>query len=102
MCGIPINLYQSFSTGDGKYFVLEGDEYDSAFFDKESKFLHYKPTIAVWTSLEYDHADIFLSMEKLEGMFKKFLQLIPHQGGRLIYCQDWARLTEIVEEHKKQ
>jgi UDP-N-acetylmuramate: L-alanyl-gamma-D-glutamyl-meso-diaminopimelate ligase len=95
------DLGRSFSLGQGSEFVLEGDEYDTAFFDKESKFLHYRPQTVIWTSLEYDHADIFPSMDRLELMFKKLLQKIP-EGGSLLYCRDWQRVHEIAQHEGAQ
>ncbi len=94
------DLDRSFALGKGKEFVLEGDEYDTAFFDKESKFLHYRPHTVLWTSLEFDHADIFPSMERLELMFRKLLAKIP-ADGELIYCRDWKRVHEMVEEERE-
>jgi len=93
------DLDRSFALGSGKEFVLEGDEYDTAFFDKESKFLHYRPNTVLWTSLEFDHADIFPSMERLELMFRKLLAKLP-SDGELIYCRDWKRVHEMVEEEQ--
>ena len=93
---IPHNFNQSFAIGFGNDFVLEGDEYDTAFFDKESKFLHYRPTFGVWTSLEYDHADIFPDMKSMEAMFEKFLSKISTSGA-LIYCRDWPRVHEMSQ-----
>ena len=61
--GVPRNLGRASGLGQGEYFVIEGDEYDTAFFDKKSKFLHYRPEIAILTSVEFDHADIFDDME---------------------------------------
>lgn len=74
--GIPRNFPQSFSVGAGNYFVIEGDEYDTAFFDKESKFLHYHPTYVILNNIEFDHADIFPSLAAVEKTFAKFLQLV--------------------------
>lgn len=91
------NLGKSFEWSGGEDFVLEGDEYDTAFFDKESKFLHYRPKTLVWTSLEFDHADIFPSMERLELMFQKLLQILPGDG-ELIYCRDWERVHELSQK----
>jgi UDP-N-acetylmuramate: L-alanyl-gamma-D-glutamyl-meso-diaminopimelate ligase len=98
--GVPHNFGKSFHVGQGKDFVIEGDEYDTAFFDKESKFLHYRPKIAILQSLEFDHADIFSSMEMIEKMFRKFLRLLP-ANGKLFYCRDWERLSELVLEEKQ-
>lgn len=93
------DLDRSFALGRGEDFVLEGDEYDTAFFDKESKFLHYLPNTVIWTSLEFDHADIFPSMDRLELMFRKLLAKLP-PDGELIYCRDWTRVHEMVEEER--
>ncbi len=93
------DLQKSFALGSGQEFVLEGDEYDTAFFDKESKFLHYRPHTVLWTSLEFDHADIFPNMERLELMFRKLLSKIP-ANGELIYCRDWESVHRLVESEK--
>ncbi|MEZ4742529.1 MAG: Mur ligase family protein [Bdellovibrionota bacterium] len=73
--GIPRNFNKSFHLGSGSCFVIEGDEYDTAWFDKESKFLHYKPNYLLFNNLEFDHADIFKSLADIEKMFSKFLDL---------------------------
>ena len=71
--GIPVNFMKSFHFGSGAHFILEGDEYDTAFFDKESKFLHYRPWMGVFTSMEWDHADIFPNLEKMHSIFSVLL-----------------------------
>ncbi|MFV8755510.1 GNAT family N-acetyltransferase [Nannocystaceae bacterium ST9] len=78
--GVPQNLGRGSHLGGGELFVLEGDEYDTAFFDKKSKFLHYQPQRAIITSVEYDHADIFDSLEQVEQAFGEFVELIPSEG----------------------
>jgi UDP-N-acetylmuramate: L-alanyl-gamma-D-glutamyl-meso-diaminopimelate ligase len=78
--GVPQNLGRGSHLGGGEPIVLEGDEYDTAFFDKKSKFLHYRPQRAILTSVEYDHADIFDSLEKVEQAFGEFVELIPEDG----------------------
>ena len=78
--GIPQNYGMSFNLGSGRDFVIEGDEYDTAFFDKESKFLHYRPKFVLLTGVEYDHADIFDSEEEVRAAFKKFVSIIPETG----------------------
>jgi len=93
---VAVDFGQSFKVGSGKDFVLEGDEYDTAFFDKESKFLHYRPRIGIWTSFEFDHADIFEKLEDIEVMFRKFITLLPDDGA-LIYCRDWEAVHQIVD-----
>ena len=83
--GVPLNFRQSWRLGAGGEFVVEGDEYDTAFFDKGSKFLHYRPKIALLTSVEFDHADIFRDEEAVQAAFRKFVALIP-EDGLLVAC----------------
>ena len=78
--GVPANLGRGYRMGGGAHFLLEGDEYDSAFFDKESKFLHYRPRTAILTSIELDHVDIFASLEDVKRAFVKFVALLPSDG----------------------
>src|SRR5262245_20957691 len=78
--GVPIGLGQGWRLGKGEEFVVEGDEYDTAFFDKGSKFLHYRPRIAVITSVELDHVDIFPSFEAVRETFRKLVALMPPEG----------------------
>ncbi len=85
--GIAVNLDGSYRLGSGRDFVIEGDEYDSAFFDKTAKFLKYLPDIAVVGNLEYDHADIYPDMESLRTAFRRFVKLVPRRG-RLILGAD--------------
>ncbi len=83
--GVPLNFRQSWRLGKGGDFVIEGDEYDTAFFDKGSKFLHYRPRTVILTSVEYDHADIFPDEAAVKAAFRRFLALIP-PDGRLLVC----------------
>jgi len=78
--GIAENFGRSFQLGDGKYFILEGDEYDTAFFDKGPKFLHYFPDAVILTSVEFDHADIYKNLEAVETSFKRLVNLVPRRG----------------------
>ena len=78
--GIASNFDGSYRLGSGRDFVIEGDEYDSAFFDKTAKFLKYLPDIAVIGNLEYDHADIYPDMESLRTAFKRLLAMVPRRG----------------------
>src|SRR5437667_4038620 len=78
--GIPNNLGQGARFTDSEWFILEGDEYDTAFFDKRSKFVHYMPEVAIINNLEFDHADIFDSLEAIKTSFKHFIRLIPRNG----------------------
>lgn len=81
----------------GGYFVLEGDEYDTSFFDKRSKFLHYRPDIAIVNNLEFDHADIFNSIAEIERSFKHFLNLVPQNGLVLLNADD-ARVARLSHQ----
>jgi len=78
--GIVPNFDGSFRLGSGRDFVIEGDEYDSAFFDKTAKFLKYLPDLVVVSNLEYDHADIYADMESLRTAFRRLLTLVPRTG----------------------
>ena len=78
--GIAVNFDGSYRLGSGREFVIEGDEYDSAFFDKTAKFLKYLPDIAVIGNLEYDHADIYPDMESLRTAFRRLLAIVPRRG----------------------
>jgi len=81
--GIAENFGSSFHLGQGKHFILEGDEYDTAFFDKGPKFLHYFPDAVILTSVEFDHADIYKDLDAVETAFKRLVNLIP-QRGRIV------------------
>ncbi|HOC56134.1 MAG TPA: UDP-N-acetylmuramate:L-alanyl-gamma-D-glutamyl-meso-diaminopimelate ligase [Verrucomicrobiota bacterium] len=78
--GIPNNFGQGARFTDSEWFVIEGDEYDTAFFDKRSKFVHYLPEVAIINNLEFEHADIFDSLEAIQTAFKYFIRLIPRNG----------------------
>jgi UDP-N-acetylmuramate: L-alanyl-gamma-D-glutamyl-meso-diaminopimelate ligase len=78
--GIPENFGSSFLLGSGHEFILEGDEYDTAFFDKGPKFLHYSPDAAILTSVEFDHADIYRDLDEVKTAFKRLVNLVPRRG----------------------
>lgn len=78
--GIAENFDSSFRLGKGKYFILEGDEYDTAFFDKGPKFLHYFPDAIILTSVEFDHADIYKDLDAVETAFRRLVNLVPRRG----------------------
>src|ERR1700751_2152423 len=78
--GIAENFGSSFSLGEGKHFILEGDEYDTAFFDKGPKFLHYFPDAVVLTSVDFDHADIYRDLDAVKTAFKRLVNLVPRRG----------------------
>jgi UDP-N-acetylmuramate: L-alanyl-gamma-D-glutamyl-meso-diaminopimelate ligase len=78
--GIPNNLGQGARFTDSEWFIIEGDEYDTAFFDKRSKFVHYLPEVAIVNNLEFDHADIFPNLDAIKTSFNHFIRLIPRNG----------------------
>ncbi len=89
--GIAENFGSSFQLGQGEHFILEGDEYDTAFFDKGPKFLHYFPNSIILTSVEFDHADIYKDLDAVETAFKRLVNLIPRRG-RIIAFDSGASL----------
>jgi UDP-N-acetylmuramate: L-alanyl-gamma-D-glutamyl-meso-diaminopimelate ligase len=78
--GVPNNLGHGCRFTDSPWFILEGDEYDTAFFDKRSKFLHYMPETAILNNLEFDHADIFPDLAAIQRSFEHFIRLVPRNG----------------------
>ncbi|HWZ81425.1 MAG TPA: UDP-N-acetylmuramate:L-alanyl-gamma-D-glutamyl-meso-diaminopimelate ligase [Terriglobales bacterium] len=95
--GIAENFGSSFGLADGRYFILEGDEYDTAFFDKGPKFLHYFPDAVILTSVEFDHADIYKDLEAVETAFKRLVNLIPRRG-RIIAFDTGESLDRCLEK----
>lgn len=86
--GIARNFKRSFRLGQGQMFVIEGDEYDTAFFDKGPKFLHYRPSYAILNNLEFDHADIYPNVEAIEAQFAKLIDLVPERHRIIANCDD--------------
>ncbi|BCX88313.1 UDP-N-acetylmuramate: L-alanyl-gamma-D-glutamyl-meso-diaminopimelate ligase [Methylomarinovum tepidoasis] len=86
--GVPKNFGRSARLGSGEWFVIEADEYDTAFFDKRSKFVHYRPWIAVLNNLEYDHADIFPDLAAIQTQFHHLVRTVPGQGQLLVASGD--------------
>lgn len=82
--GIPPNFRQNARLGKGRYFVIEADEYDSAFFDKRPKLMHYRPQISIINNLEFDHADIYEDLAAIQKQFHYYLKTIPSQGTVII------------------
>ncbi|MBI4126762.1 MAG: UDP-N-acetylmuramate--L-alanine ligase [Deltaproteobacteria bacterium] len=95
--GVPKNFGKSAAIGKGPFFVVEGDEYDTAFFDKGPKFLHYQPQAAILTSVEFDHADIYHSLDEIKAAFRRFIALIP-PDGLLIACGDDRNVKALARE----
>ena len=83
--GIAENFGSSFALKQGKHFILEGDEYDTAFFDKGPKFLHYLPQSIILTSVEFDHADIFRDLDEVKKAFRLLVNLVPRKGKIIAY-----------------
>jgi UDP-N-acetylmuramate: L-alanyl-gamma-D-glutamyl-meso-diaminopimelate ligase len=94
--GIAENFGSSFAVTDGTEFIIEGDEYDTVFFDKGPKFLHYFPDAAILTSVEFDHADIYRDLEAVKFAFKRLVNLVPRRG-RILAWDGNANVTECVE-----
>ncbi len=93
--GIVEAFGTNYRIGRGELFVVEGDEYDTAFFNKVSKFLHYRPHNAILTSIEFDHADIFADLEQIKDSFRQFIGLIPRDGA-LVACGDDPVVAELA------
>jgi len=95
--GLPKNLGQGARLNDSKYFVIEGDEYDSAFFDKRSKFLHYLPELLIVNNIEFDHADIFNDLDEIKLSFRRLLNIVP-QNGMVLVNGDDPRCVEVARD----
>jgi UDP-N-acetylmuramate: L-alanyl-gamma-D-glutamyl-meso-diaminopimelate ligase len=102
--GIPKNLGQGARLNDSKHFVIEGDEYDTAFFDKRSKFIHYLPELVIVNNIEFDHADIFRDIDDIKLSFRRLLNIVPQNGMVLVNgddrnCVEVARdcLAQMIE-----
>jgi UDP-N-acetylmuramate: L-alanyl-gamma-D-glutamyl-meso-diaminopimelate ligase len=93
--GVPGNFDVSARRGEGECFVVEADEYDTAFFDKRSKFVHYRPRIAVLNNLEYDHADIFPDLASIQRQFHHLVRTVPRSGRLIVNAED-AALAEVL------
>ena len=93
--GVPLNFGVSARLGE-KYFVIEADEYDTAFFDKRSKFVHYRPRTAVLNNLEFDHADIFDNLAAIERQFHHLVRTVP-ASGRVVYNGAEASLQRVLD-----
>jgi UDP-N-acetylmuramate: L-alanyl-gamma-D-glutamyl-meso-diaminopimelate ligase len=93
--GLPGNFLRNYRLGNGSFFVIEGDEYDTAYFDKTPKFVHYGPHVGVITSCEFDHGDIYENVEQIQSQFAAFAALIPGEGC-LIACGEDNRVRKII------
>jgi UDP-N-acetylmuramate: L-alanyl-gamma-D-glutamyl-meso-diaminopimelate ligase len=98
--GLVRDLGKLAAAGSGEYFVVEGDEYDTAYFDKGPKFLHYKPSAVILTSVEFDHADIYTDVEHVKSSFRKLAGIIP-PNGPLVACMDYPHLLSAIDKAGK-
>jgi UDP-N-acetylmuramate: L-alanyl-gamma-D-glutamyl-meso-diaminopimelate ligase len=97
--GIAENFDSSYRVGGGRDFVIEGDEYDSAFFDKTAKFLKYLPDIAVISNIEFDHADIYPDLDAIRLAFQRFVNLVPRRGLVLLGADNADALALRARAH---
>ena len=93
--GVPKNFEGSSRVGAGQYFVIEADEYDTVFYDKRSKFLHYRPNTLIINNIEYDHADIFPDLEAIKKQFQILLRTVPSNGA-VIYPQADMTIPDVI------
>jgi UDP-N-acetylmuramate: L-alanyl-gamma-D-glutamyl-meso-diaminopimelate ligase len=95
--GIPKNFGEGARLNDSKYFVIEGDEYDTAFFDKRSKFIHYLPELLIVNNIEFDHADIFKNLDEIKLSFRRLLNIVP-QNGMVLLNGDDPNCVEVAKD----
>ncbi len=94
--GLSRNFQRGYKLGGGEFFVVEGDEYDSAFFDKGPKFLHYQPQAVLLNAVEFDHADIYRDLEQVKGAFHRLLEILPVHAPLLV-CSDSPFALDVVQ-----
>ena len=94
--GIAENFQSSFQIGTGPDFVIEGDEYDTAFFDKGPKFLHYMPRIAMVKNIEFDHADIYADLAAIQTSFRRLIQIVP-RTGLIVAGTDYPAVADLLD-----
>ena len=99
--GIPKNFERSFRASKGDWFVIEGDEYDTAFFDKVPKFIYYRPKYVVLSSIEFDHADIYSSLDEIQSVFVELVKRVP-EDGILVANADDPRVMEVVRDRGRK
>src|SRR6516164_2675711 len=97
IAGLPKNFGQGARLNDSKYFILEGDEYDTAFFDKRSKFVHYLPELVIVNNIEFDHADIFKNLDEIKLSFRRLLNIVP-QNGMVLLNGDDPNCVEVAKD----
>src|SRR3989442_5173945 len=97
IAGLPKNFGQGARLNDSKYFIIEGDEYDTAFFDKRSKFVHYLPELVIVNNIEFDHADIFKNLDEIKLSFRRLLNIVP-QNGMVLLNGDDPNCVEVAKD----
>jgi UDP-N-acetylmuramate: L-alanyl-gamma-D-glutamyl-meso-diaminopimelate ligase len=97
IAGLPKNFGQGARLNDSKYFIIEGDEYDTAFFDKRSKFVHYLPELVIVNNIEFDHADIFKNLDEIKLSFRRLLNIVP-QNGMVLLNGDDPNCVEVARD----
>src|SRR5437588_2772384 len=97
IAGLPKNFGQGARLNDSKYFIIEGDEYDTAFFDKRSKFVHYLPELVIVNNIEFDHADIFKNLDEIKLSFRRLLNIVP-QNGMVLLNGDDHNCVEVAKD----
>ncbi len=95
--GLPKNFGQGARLNDSNYFIIEGDEYDTAFFDKRSKFVHYLPELVIVNNIEFDHADIFKNLDEIKLSFRRLLNIVP-QNGMVLLNGDDPNCVEVAKD----
>jgi len=98
--GLSKNFSRGYQLGTGEFFVVEGDEYDSAFFDKGPKFLHYQPQAVLLNAVEFDHADIYRDLEHVKDAFGRLLAIVP-SGAPLLVCSDFPAAVDVAQAAQK-
>ena len=96
--GIAKNFMKNYKVGNGGFFVAEGDEYDTAYFDKGPKFLHYQPRHVILTSVEFDHADIYRDLDHVKSAFRRLLSIIPDDGF-LMACAEDKGVADVLRDY---
>ncbi len=97
--GVVQNFGASFRVTDSDYFIIEGDEYDTAYFDKGAKFMHYLPELCIVGNIEFDHADIYKDLDAIKLAFRRLMNIVP-ENGRLIVGWDDANVRDVIESFK--
>ena len=98
--GITRNFSQGYRLGSGEFFVIEGDEYDTAFFDKGPKFLHYRPQAVLLNAVEFDHADIYRDLDHVKDAFQRLLAIVP-TGAPVLVCSDFPAALDVAQRSQK-